>query len=172
MGGLHYRTDHDLRGHQEISGENMEVMDEESGRKFIPHVLELSFGIDRNVYALLDLAYNDDKGRGNIVLKLPSRLTPFYGAVFPLVKNKPELVEKAEKVYGLIKNCYSCYYDEVGSIGRRYARADEMGVKYCLTIDFDTLQDESVTIRDRDNTNQVRVKISELKNKLFGMFFK
>src|SRR3989338_1177724 len=159
MGGLHYRTDHDLGGHQRVSKENMEVFEEESGKKFIPHVLELSFGVDRNVYALLDLGLEDNKERGNMVLHLSNQLTPFYGAVFPLVKNKPEITNKAEEVYNLLRQAYSVYYDESGSVGRRYARADEMGVRYCITIDFDSLVDEAVTIRDRETTKQERVKI-------------
>ena len=172
MGGLHYRTDHDLSGHQKVSKEKMEVLDEESGKKFIPHVLELSLGVDRSVYALLDVAYTDDKKRGNVVLQLQSKLTPFFCAVFPLVKNKENVVKKARDVYDSLKTCYSCLYDQASSVGRRYARADEMGVKYCITIDFDSLEDDSVTIRDRDTTKQERIKISELKDKLFTLYFK
>lgn len=172
MGGLHYRTDHDLAGHEKVSKQNQEVLEEESGQKFIPHVLELSFGVDRHVYALLDLAYHDDKERGNVVLKLPGKLTPFFCAVFPLVKNKSELLAKAKEVYELIKPCFSCFWDETASVGRRYARADEAGIRYCLTIDFESLEDGALTIRDRDNTKQERVKISELKNHLFKLFFK
>jgi glycyl-tRNA synthetase len=170
MGGLHYRTDHDLLGHQKISKQAQEVFDEESGKRFIPHVLELSFGSDRNVYALLDLAYHDDAERGNIVLHLAPRLAPFYCAVFPLVKNNEEIVSLSKKVYAELKPCYSCFYDEVASVGRRYARADEIGVKYCITVDFDALNDQAVTIRDRDTTQQIRVKISELKQKLFELW--
>ncbi len=166
LGGLHYRTDHDLHGHQEISRQSMEVLDEQSGRKFIPHVLELSFGVDRNVYTQLDLAYDNDMQRGNVVLHLPATLTPFYCAVFPLVKNKPEVAAKAEMVHRELTKSFSCLYDESGSVGRRYARADEVGVKYCITIDFDTLNDDSVTIRDRDTTKQERVRISKLAERL------
>ncbi|MBI2665520.1 glycine--tRNA ligase [Candidatus Woesearchaeota archaeon] len=166
VGGLHYRTDHDLGGHQKISGEKMEIFDEESGKRFIPHVLELSFGVDRNVYALLDLGYDDNKERGNIVLHLPKKLGPFYCAVFPLVKNKPEIVAKAEMVFDAIKKMFPCLYDEAASVGRRYARADEIGVSYCITVDFDSLQDDAVTIRDRDTTKQERVKVSKLKEEL------
>jgi glycyl-tRNA synthetase len=169
VGGLHYRTDHDLSGHQEVSGEKMEIFDEESQSKFIPHVLELSFGVDRNVYALLDLNYDNDKERGNIVLHLPKKVTPFFCAVFPLVKNKAEVVVKAEEVYELVKD-YSSFYDQASSVGRRYARADEIGVRYCITIDFDSLEDNAVTIRDRETASQERVKISQLKDKLFEMY--
>lgn len=169
VGGLHYRADHDLKGHQEVSKEKMEVIDEASGERFIPHVLELSFGVDRNVYALLDLAYYDDEKRGNIVLDLPLAVAPFFCAVFPLVKNKTELVKKAQEVYGNLKTSFSCFYDEVSSVGRRYARADEIGVKYCITIDFESLEDEAVTIRDLKTTKQERVKITELKKKLLDL---
>lgn len=170
MGGLHYRTDHDLKGHQQVSKESMEILDESSGKKFIPHVLELSFGVDRNVYALLDLNYELDGERGNVVLHLPAKLTPFFCAVFPLVKNKPEIAAKAEEIYQSIKDCYSCFYDETASVGRRYARADELGIRWIITVDFDSLEDGCVTIRNREDTTQERVKISQLKEKLFNLF--
>lgn len=166
MGGLHYRTDHDLAGHEKISKENMVVFDEASGQRFIPHVLELSFGVDRNVYALLDLAYEDNKERGNIILHLPNKTVPFFAAVFPLVKNNPEIVALSETIYHSLKKEFSSLYDESGSVGRRYARADEMSVRYCLTVDFDSLQDKAVTIRDRETTKQERVKISTLTARL------
>jgi glycyl-tRNA synthetase len=170
VGGLHYRTDHDLKGHQEISKERMEIIDENSGEKFIPHVLELSFGVDRHVYSILDLFYKEDKERGNMVMQFAPKLAPFFCAVFPLVKNKPELVAKAEEVYNGIKGCYPCFYDASGSVGRRYARADEIGTPYCITVDFDSLEDDSVTLRDRNSTKQERIKVSELKDKLFSYF--
>ena len=144
----------------------MEIFDEESASKFIPHVLELSFGVDRNSYALVDLNYEDDKARGNIVLHLSSSAAPFFCAVFPLVKNKPEVTVKAEEVYALVKKQFSCFYDEAASVGRRYARADEIGVKYCITIDFETLEDHAVTVRDRDTAQQERVKIARLVERL------
>jgi glycyl-tRNA synthetase len=172
IGGLHYRTDHDLAGHQRVSKQSMEVMEEESGRKFIPHVLELSFGADRSVYMLLDLAYHYNKERDYVVLKLPTKLTPIYCAVFPLVKNNEGIVELAREVYNDLKKCYSCFYDETAAVGRRYARADEIGIKYGITVDFDSLKDNCVTVRDRDTTEQTRVKISELKDKLFGLYWK
>jgi len=170
MGGLHYRTDHDLVGHQRVSKQSMEVLEEESGKKYIPHVLELSFGVDRNVYLLLDLNYNDDKERGNIVLKLPQKVTPFYCAVFPLVKNKPEIVALARRVYEELKVAYSCFYDETASVGRRYARADEIGVMYGITVDFDSLQDNCVTVRDRDSTTQERISIEKLRDYLYAKY--
>ena len=163
IGGLHYRTDHDLSGHQNISKEKMQVLDESTGSKFIPHVLELSFGVDRNVYNLLDLAYCRDKERGNIVLKLQDQITPFKVAVFPLVKNKEAIVAKANEVLKILKEAkISTFYDQASSIGRRYARSDEVGIKWGVTIDFDSLEDDCVTVRNRDTTDQERVKISEL----------
>ncbi len=174
IGGLHYRTDHDLKGHERVSGEKMEIFDEESASKFVPHVLELSFGVDRNTYALIDLNYEDDKQRGNIVLHLPPKAAPFFCAVFPLVKNKPEIVAKAEEIYSSLKKHFSCFYDEAASVGRRYARADEIGVRYCITVDFETLEDpalrDTVTIRDRDTTQQERVKIAKLVERLSKLF--
>ncbi len=174
VGGLHYRTDHDLQGHQKVSGGSMEIFDEASGKRFIPHVLELSFGVDRNVYALLDLNYEDNKERGNIILHLPARLTPYFCAVFPLVKNRPEVLAKAEQVYEMVKKHYSCFYDESASVGRRYARADEMGVRYCITIDFETVEGpalrDTVTIRNREDTKQERVKIAGLISRLGELY--
>jgi glycyl-tRNA synthetase len=166
VGGIHYRTDHDLSGHQEVSKEKMEILDESTGERFIPHVLELSFGVDRNVYTLLDKAYEEDKERGNIVFHLPNKLTPYYCAVFPLVKNKEELTIMARKVYSELLENFSVLYDQSGSVGRRYARADEQGVRYCITVDFDSLEDEAVTIRDRETTKQERIKIIDLVKKL------
>ncbi|MBI2573669.1 glycine--tRNA ligase [Candidatus Woesearchaeota archaeon] len=166
VGGLHYRTDHDLGGHEKVSKQSMEIFDEESSKRFIPHVLELSFGVDRNVYSLLDLNYHDDKERGNIVLSLPSNVTPFVAGIFPLLKNKEELVKLATDIFSTLRPHIKCFYDEAASIGRRYARADEMGVKYGITIDFDSLNDNCVTVRNRDTTQQERVPITKLREYL------
>ena len=148
VGGLHYRTDHDLQGHQEVSKEKMEIFDEESASRFVPHVLELSFGVDRHVYSLLDLAYDNDEQRGNVIMHFSNRVAPFFCAVFPLVKNKPEIVAKAENIYAELRNSFSCFYDSASSVGRRYARADEEGTFLCCTVDFDTLEKNAVTVRD------------------------
>ena len=148
----------------------MEILDEQSGKRFIPHVLELSFGVDRNVYALLDTNYENDEKRGNIVLHTPNQVSPFFCAIFPLVKNKEHIVAKAKEVYSMLKKGYSCYYDQTGSMGRRYARADEVGVPFCITIDFESLEDDCVTVRDRDTAEQKRVKICELKNYLYEQY--
>ena len=164
IGGIHYRTDHDLKGHQEISKESMEFLDEETKEKFIPHVLELSFGVDRNFYSLLNFAYHFDKARENTVLKLLPSLAPMKIGVFPLASNKEEIVKLARKVHDSLKECWSASFDGSGSIGRRYARADEIGTPLCITIDFESLEDDSVTLRERDTTEQIRIKISELKD--------
>lgn len=161
IGGIHYRTDHDLKGHEKISKQSMEVTDND--QKFIPHVLELSFGVDRNIYTILDFAYNEDTSRGNLVLDLPKSVVPYVCAVFPLVKNKPKLLQKAKEVYDLLKP-KRCLFDMGGSIGRRYARADEIGIKKCITVDFESLEDNCVTIRDIKTTKQERVKINDLLN--------
>ncbi|AAR39262.1 NEQ417 [Nanoarchaeum equitans Kin4-M] len=174
VGGIHYRTDHDLSGHMKVSGKDLTV--QKDNKKFIPHVLELSFGVDRNVLALIDLFLTEEEyeiERDNqkvkekrVVLKIPKHLAPIKVAVFPLLK-KPELIEKAKEVYNMLKNYfYPIIYDEQGSIGRRYRRVDEIGVPYAITIDYQTLEDNTVTIRDRDTMKQVRVKIEDLPNQL------
>ena len=171
IGGIHYRTDHDLHGHQEVSKEKMQISDDD-GNKFIPHVLELSFGVDRNVFSLINFAYGEDKERGNIVLNLPYNLAPYKAAIFPLVN---KLDEHAMKIHEDLKRSmcgdlsFKIYYDKSGSIGRRYARADELGVKYCVTVDFETLDDESVTVRDIESTEQNRIKIKDLRDYLIKL---
>lgn len=163
--GVHYRTDYDLKSHEKLSGESQEIFFEE--KKFIPHVVELAFGIDRNVYALLELFYTERDGKS--VLSFPSRLAPFDCVVLPLVK-KEGLPEKAKEIYKELRKHFTCFYDESGSIGRRYARADEIGVPIAITCDFQTLKDSSVTIRNRDTTRQFRIKIEKLKAKLEEFF--
>ncbi len=156
-GGIHYRADHDLSGHQKISNESQEVFFD--GKRFIPHVLELSFGIDRIFYALLELNYAEDKDR--VIFKLPASLSPFTVAVFPLV-NKDKLPEKAQKVYNELRQHFDAVYDDSGSIGKRYYRQDEIGTSFCITIDDKTAKNDTVTLRQRDTTKQTRVKINKL----------
>lgn len=165
-GGCHYRGDHDLKGHQEESKVSMEVFDEETKSRFIPHVLELSFGVGRNVQYMLDHFYNNDKERGNIVLDIPVKLAPNKVAVFPLM-NKPELKKLAREIYNdLIDEDITAIYDRSGSIGKRYARQDEIGTPYCLTVDFEAIEEGAdkgtVTIRDRDSLQQKRIPVSEV----------
>lgn len=167
IGGIHYRTDHDLHGHQDISKQKMEVSID--GQKFIPHVLELSFGVDRNVFSLLDLNLEDDQERGNKVIHFAANVSPVQVAVFPLVN---KIHEKAREVFESIQDDFICQYDKSGSVGRRYARQDEMGTPFCVTVDFDSLENEDVTIRDRESTKQRRVKLNELKETLGNLLSK
>ena len=130
------------------------------GKKFIPHVLELSFGVDRNIYALLDIGYKEEKERD--IIKFPRILSPYDCAVFPLV-NKENLPEKAMEIKKILNSFnYNVFYDDSGSIGRRYRRMDEIGVHLCITIDGDTLKNNTVTLRDRDSMKQIRVKTKDL----------
>ena len=160
--GMANRGQFDITQHQQHSNSKLEVFDEESGKKVIPTVIEPSQGVDRLFLAMLFEAYEDDKKRGNVVLKLPEQFSSVDCGIFPLVKNKKEILDKSEEIYELLRKNFTCSFDVSGSIGRRYARADEIGIPHCITIDFDSLEDESVTIRERDTTKQTRVKISEL----------
>lgn len=164
-----YRTDYDLKGHAEKSKKDLSVT--EDGKTFIPHVFELSAGIDRSFYVILDQAIRKEK-RGKaerLYLALPAQLAPYFVAVFPLV-SKDGLPEKAKQVFSMLEDYkFSCLYDEKGSIGRRYARVDEIGVPYAITIDYDTMQDDTVTIRERDTMEQKRVKISNLPELLWKL---
>ena len=162
--GMANRTDFDLQQHIKHSKKDLSLYDEESKEKVVPHVVaEPSQGVDRAFLVFMFDAYHDDKKRGNIVLKLHPTLAPVKVGVFPLVN---KLNDEARKVYDLLKKEFVCQFDTSGSIGRRYARADEIGIPYCLTFDFDSLEDKSITIRNRDDTKQVRVKIDKLKETL------
>jgi len=164
INGIHYRTDHDLGGHQKGSNEKMMV--NVGGERVLPHVLELSFGVDRNIWAFLDMFYEKDD---RTVLKLPRSIAPIALGVFPLV-SKGGLPEKAREVYDSLRYDFDCFYDESGSIGKRYARMDEIGTPFCLTVDYDSLTSEDVTLRERDTTEQKRIKISELPESLRSLF--
>ena len=157
------RGQFDLAQHMKHSGKSLEIFDEDEKGRIVPRVIEPSFGVDRAFMSFLYDAYNDDTERGNIVLKLHPKLAPIKVGVFPLIN---KLDKDARKVYDMLKDEFACTYDRGGSIGRRYARADEQGIPFCITIDFETLEDKAVTIRDRDNTKQERIKISKLKDKL------
>jgi len=166
VSGHAYRTDYDLKKHMEFSGVDMRAFKE--GRRFIPHVVEPSFGSDRLVYVAVEYAYQAKKDRG--LLSLPRELAPIQVGVYPLV-SKDDLPEKAGQLYqALIKQGFTAEYDESGSIGRRYARADEVGTPLGITIDYDTLKDDTVTIRDRDSWKQVRTPIGQL-DKLLQAYF-
>ncbi len=220
--GLAYRTDYDLRQHMEVSGEDLHYRDQETGEEFIPHVVEPTFGVSRTMLVLLLSAYQEEdiKGRKRVYLSLDPRIAPYKVAVFPLVSNKPEIMEKAREVYQILQgnaagegnrisprrsgldpesdrngrqilkqppsprgfgasgvqndgsgstlvNAAACsigpvVWDDRGNIGKRYYAQDEIGTPWCVTVDYDTLEDNSVTIRDRDTTEQIRVKITDL----------
>ena len=163
--GIAYRTDFDLQNIARESGKNMEYRDKHTQETFVPHVIEPSFGVERLVMAVLTTAYTEDEVDGDkrIVLKLPVHLAPYRFCVSPLLKNKPELVTKAKAVYDQLKAKYgNVTWDDSGNIGKRYRKQDEIGTSECVAIDFDTLKDDTVTIRDRDTTKQRRIKISEL----------
>jgi|TARA_Y100000310_G_scaffold152190_1_gene151709 glycyl-tRNA synthetase len=162
--GMANRTDFDLKQHIKHSKKDLSLFDEEAKEKVVPHVVaEPSQGVDRAFLVFMFDAYEDDKKRGNVVLKLSPKLAPVKVGVFPLVN---KLKEDGRKVYDLLKEEFVCQFDSSGSVGKRYARSDEIGTPYCLTFDFDSLDDKSVTIRDRDSTKQVRVKIEEVKSVL------
>lgn len=170
LAGFAYRTDHDLRSHQAMSGVSLEYTDAD-GTRFIPHVLEPSFGVGRAFTAVLCEAYTEDEMNGEVrtFLKLPAHLAPYRVAVSPLLKNKPELVLKAREVFLMLKKqCGNVAWDDNGNIGKRYRRQDEIGTPSCIVIDFDTLGEEkpelkdTVTVRDRDTGTQERVAIADL----------
>lgn len=158
--GNAYRTDHDLKNHMEKSGVDLAVTLDD-GSKVIPHVIEPSFGIERTIYGILLNCYKDDKERGWELFSFPPYLAPYTVGIFPLV-NKDGLQEKSEEVFRMLKKYFDVFYDDKGSIGKRYARADEIGTPFCITIDYDTKENDTVTIRYRDTTKQDRVKIEDL----------
>ncbi len=162
--GCANRGMYDLTQHEKHSNTKLSVFDEDTKQKILPSVIEPAWGVGRTFLALLLDAYNDDKKRGNIVLKLNPKLAPIQVGVFPLVKNKKQIVKKAREIFNALKQNFTTTYDESGSIGRRYARADELGIPFCITVDFDSLKDKKVTIRNRDTTKQIHVKASELKD--------
>ena len=159
--GNAYRTDYDLSSHSKKSGTDMSIKHGEE--KIIPHVIEPSFGMERTLYGILLHCFVEDKERGWDWFKFPARIAPYTIVVYPLVK-KDGLAEKAREVYETLKKDFDVFYDESGSIGRRYARADEIGTPFAITIDYDTKEDNTVTIRYRDTAEQERVKIQDLKS--------
>jgi len=160
-----YRTDYDLSRHQIASGQNLEYFDDEENKKYIPHVIEPTFGVDRTFLAVLSESFEEQElegGEVRTVLHLKPSIAPFKVAIFPLLKNKPELIEKAQEVHSGLKKEFNVFWDDRGNIGKRYRYQDEIGTPYCVTVDFDTLENGEVTVRDRDSMEQVRVKIDEL----------
>jgi len=157
--GLAYRTDYDLKNHK------LDYTDDVAGEKFIPHVIEPTFGLDRTVLAVLSESYTEDElgGEKRAYLSLPANIAPVKVAVFPLLKNKPDLVTKAREVFEMIrKEVPQIMFDDNGNIGKRYRRQDEIGTPNCITIDFHTLEDGTVTLRDRDSGEQKRIKIEDI----------
>ncbi len=162
--GIADRTDYDLNQHQKFSGENMEYLDPITNEKYIPYVVEPALGVDRMFLTILCNAYDEEtigEGDTRIVLHLIPALAPYKVAILPLSK---KLSDKAKEVYKSLSKRFNCAYDESGSIGKRYRRQDEIGTPYCVTIDFDTLENNTVTIRDRDSMEQIRLNIDDLKN--------
>jgi len=163
--GIAYRTDFDLMNIQRVSGKSMEYTIKGTNEKFVPHVIEPSFGVERALMAVLSSAYREDEQNGSkrVYLALPEHLAPVKFAVSPLLKNKPELVKKAREIYANLskKNPGRVMWDDNGNIGKRYRRQDEIGTPHCVVIDFQTLEDDTVTIRERDTTEQRRVKVED-----------
>jgi len=164
--GIHDRTDYDLTQHMKYSGTDLNYTDPQTGEKYIPWILETSVGLGRMFLAFISEAYTEEKldDETRIVLKFSRELAPIKIAVFPLLKNKPELVEKAREVYKMLKEEFRTEWDDNGNIGKRYRRQDEIGTPYCITFDFDSLEDKAVTVRERDSMAQERVKIDSLRD--------
>jgi glycyl-tRNA synthetase len=164
--GVHARGDYDLSVHSKASGQDLNYLDPTTNEKFIPHVVETSAGVGRTFLAVLTEFYREEEiaDETRIVLAFPPKLAPIKIAVFPLLKNKPELVAKAREIFNTLKQNWRCEFDDNGNIGKRYRRQDEIGTPYCVTIDFESLDNQEVTVRDRDTMEQERIKISELEN--------
>lgn len=159
--GIANRTDYDLKNHQQYSQKDLSYIDEETKEKYLPYVIEPSAGVERTMLALLIDAYFEEKDR--LILKLNPKIAPFKAAVFPLVSNKKELVKLAEEIYDNLKSKFPTDFDNRGNIGKRYYSQDEIGTPYCITVDYQSLEDKTVTIRDRDTTKQIRIRISEIE---------
>jgi len=170
--GIHNRGDWDLSNHAKHSGRDLRYFDPETKEKYFPYIIETSVGVERSLFAFLSDGYCEIKGgrtktteakkETEILLKLDKKISPVKVAILPLVKNKPELVKKAKEVYQMLKPHFVCQYDEVDSIGRRYRRQDEIGTIFCLTIDFESLKKDDLTVRERDTMHQERIKIKNL----------
>ncbi len=167
--GLAYRTDYDLKKHLEVSGQDLEYLDPRTNQKYIPHVIEPSLGVDRTVLAVLLDSYFEEKlknGESRVVMRFKKEIAPYKVAIFPLLKNKSLLVKKAKELFKNLKEDFICDFDDNGNIGKRYRRQDEIGTPFCVTVDFDSLEKNDVTVRDRDSMNQERVEIDRLKDYL------
>jgi len=158
--GIHHRGDWDLTRHAKFSGQDLSYFDAETNERFVPWVIETSVGVERTLMYLLLDAYHEEDDR--VVLRLHPRIAPYKVAVFPLLRNRPDLVKKAEEIYRELKKHFSVAWDDRGNIGKRYYSQDEIGTPWCVTVDFQTLEDETVTVRDRDTMKQERAAIGEL----------
>lgn len=169
--GLAHRGDFDLTAHSKASGEKLEYFDQENNKRYVPHVLEPTFGVERSLLVALVAAYHEEevKGETRVVMKFPKAIAPIQVAILPLSK-KEELSSVARGIFDDLKTSLICEYDETQSIGKRYRRQDEIGTPYCVTVDFDSLEDKAVTVRDRDSMEQERVKIEELDGYLVGRY--
>ncbi|MCE2997515.1 MAG: glycine--tRNA ligase, partial [Flammeovirgaceae bacterium] len=164
--GIHSRTNHDLRRHEEFSGKKMQYFDSEENQNYIPYVVETSVGLDRMFLSILSKSYTEEKledGTERVVLRIPPALAPHKVAILPLMK-RDGLPEKAEAIFNDLKFDFRCFYEDKDNIGKRYRRMDAIGTPYCITIDHQTLQDDTVTIRDRDTMKQERVAVSAIKS--------
>jgi glycyl-tRNA synthetase len=164
--GIHARGDYDLSQHSKFSGQDLSYFDPVIKEKYIPHIIETSAGVGRTFLALMCDAYKEEKVKEEerVVLALAPKLAPIKIAIFPLLKNKPELVDSARQIFADLKNYWRCEFDDNGNIGKRYRRQDEIGTPFCLTVDFDTLEKNDVTVRFRDSMKQERINIEELKD--------
>ena len=169
--GVHARGDYDLTQHSKHSGQDLNYFDPTTQEKYIPNIVETSVGVTRIFLALLSDAYTEEKNGEDerVVLKLKPSMAPIKVAVFPLMKNKPQLVEKAKEIFNNLKTKWMCEFDDNGNVGKRYRRQDEIGTPFCVTVDFETVEDDnSVTVRDRDTMEQERVKIEDLDDYFAG----
>ena len=162
--GIHNRTDFDLKRHTDYSGKDMSYFDQEANERYIPYIIETSGGVDRTVLEVLTDAYEEEPGENEtrVVMRMSPLVAPIKTAVFPLVR-RDSMPERAREIYQELKGAFTVFYDENGTIGRRYRRMDEAGTPYCVTVDSQTAEDNTVTVRDRDSMEQIRVKIHELK---------
>ena len=167
--GIAYRTDYDLKQHSKHSGEKLEYRDPYSGEVFVPHVIEPALGLARTFLMVLTDAYWHDAEKNRVVLKLKPSLAPYKAAVFPLLKNKPELVSKAQELFSSLSEKFETMWDDRGNIGKRYLYQDEIGTPVCITVDFQTLEDDTVTIRNRDTAEQHRIPTAELAHYIATM---
>lgn len=167
MEGIHWRADYDLTQHSKFSGQDLSYRDPVTNEKYLPHIVETSGGVDRSFFFLLLDAYREDQlaaGETRTWLKISPKVSAYKMAILPLAANKPELISKAEMLYSELSEKYSVDYDDSSSIGKKYRRQDEIGTPWCLVVDYQTLEDDTVSIRDRDDMSQIRIKSSEVDN--------